>query len=170
VRIDCATLALESLSSVNVTHLEDCFDQHFGHVEYEWTPQAWRSLACVHDELVGHLSITTRTVTVGGTEVEVGGIGAVTTHAEWRRRGVAAALLDAAAGFMRKDLAVSFGLLICRAGVADVYASKGWRVISDTTRFAQPSGTATYPGLTMTLSLSDREWPRGDIDLQGLPW
>jgi aminoglycoside 2'-N-acetyltransferase I len=170
MQIDCSVHALDSLPRGDQRHLADCFQQHFGHVAYEWAPLPWRCLATVDGELVGHLAVLKRTVTAGDTPIDVGGIGAVTTHEAWRRLGVASALLDRAAHFMRDDLAVPFGLLICRPTVADVYTSSGWRVVPAETRFTQPSSTATYPGLTMTLSLRGDQWPAGDIDLQGLPW
>ncbi|MBI5289479.1 MAG: GNAT family N-acetyltransferase [Chloroflexi bacterium] len=63
-------------------------------------------MAKIDGELVGHLSIVRRTVLAGSMLVEVGGIGGVTTHELSRRRGVAAALLDRAARFMRDELGV----------------------------------------------------------------
>jgi GNAT superfamily N-acetyltransferase len=170
MQIDCRTVALESLSDDDRVHLDDCFQQHFGHVEYQWARLPWRCLASIDGVLAGHLAIIKRTVLAGSAGVEVGGIAAVTTHQDWRRHGVASALLDCAARFMRDVLAVPFGLLICRAAVSDVYAGRGWEVVPVATRFTQPSGTATYPELTMVLQLQERTWPSGDIDLRGLPW
>lgn len=170
MQIACTIITLAALPSAERRHLRDCFTTHFGHVEYQWSQQPWRCMARVDDELVGHLSIVKRTVLAGNIVVEVGGIGAVTTHDTWRRRGVAGALLDRAAQFMRDDLEVPFGLLICRPAVSDVYASRGWHSVPCETHFAQASGTASYPGLTMAVSLQQRQWPSGDVDLQGLPW
>jgi GNAT superfamily N-acetyltransferase len=170
VEIACTITDLGSLHSADHQHLVECFAQHFGHVPYAWAQQPWRCLAKIDGELVGHLSIVKRTVVAGSAVVDVGGIGGVTTHQQWRRRGVAGALLARAAQFMHEELRVPFGLLICRPAVADVYASRGWHAVPGETHFEQPSGTVTYPGLTMTLRLQRDRWPSGDVDLQGLPW
>ncbi len=143
----------------------------FGHIPWEWAERRWYGLARSDDKLVGHLSLTTRRVAAGTAQLEVVGIGGVTTHETWRRRGVALALLASAASFMRERLTCSFGLLICRAEVASVYEQAGWRTTAAPTRFEQPSGPVTYPGVTMVLPLvQDAAWPKGDIDLRGLPW
>jgi GNAT superfamily N-acetyltransferase len=172
MQIDCTTLAHDALSAADRGHLADCFNQHFGHVDYQWAGQPWCCLARVDGELVGNLAILKRTVLVGDIAVDVGGIGAVTTHEDSRGRGVAAALLDCATRAMRDKLNVAFGLLICRPAVANVYSGQGWQAVPTETHFAQPVGTVSYPGLTMIISLQNQPWPAatGDIDLQGLPW
>ncbi len=114
--------------------------------------------------------MVTREVSTGGELVRVAGIGNVMTRPEYRRRGVASAMMRAAADLMRFRLGTEFGMLICHPRVAPVYARAGWIRVEGPTRFAQASGIATYPHDTMVLKLTEREWPGGPIDLRGLPW
>lgn len=161
---------LDQLPPADRTHIDACFAHHFGRVPYTWAPMPWRVMARVDGELAGHLGVLQRTVLAGGREIPVAGIGAVTTHEAWRRRGVAAAMLNRAAEFMRDELHARFGLLICREAVSPVYERAGWHTVPGPTSFAQPAGPANYAGLTMVLRLDGGVWPRGEIELRGLPW
>jgi GNAT superfamily N-acetyltransferase len=170
VSIEASVVALTDLPTPDRTHIDACFDQHFGRVPYTWAPMPYRVMARVDGELAGHLGVLQRTVLAGGHEIAVAGIGAVTTHEAYRRRGVAAATLDRAAEFMRDDLRAPFGLLICREEVAPVYERAGWRTVPGPTSFAQPTGPTTYPRLTMVLDLGGGAWPEGEVELCGEPW
>jgi GNAT superfamily N-acetyltransferase len=161
---------LDALPPADRTHIDACFDHHFGRVPYTWATMPWRVMARVEGELAGHLGVLQRTVFAGGREIPVAGIGAVTTHEPYRRRGVAAAMLERAADFMRDELHARFGLLICREAVSPVYERAGWHMVPGPTSFSQPAGPATYAGLTMVLPLTEATWPGGESEFGGLPW
>jgi aminoglycoside 2'-N-acetyltransferase I len=109
-------------------------------------------------------------VSVGNQIIRVGGIGGVATKPEFRHRGVASAMLARAAEFMKSDLGMEFGLLLCRHEVSPVYAKVGWVIVPGPTTFTRAGVAATYPHDTMILPLSGRAWPPGPIDMLGLPW
>jgi hypothetical protein len=79
-------------------------------------------------------------------------------------------MLAHAAEFMKSDLRVEFGLLLCRHEVSPVYAKMGWIIIPGPTTFTRAGVGATYPNDTMILPLGKRVWPPGPIDMLGLPW
>ena len=150
--------------------LEDWTDAEFGHIRYQWAPSEWYVSARLDGHLAGSLTIVTRQMTAGGEPMRVAGIGNVVTKSEYRHRGVASAMLRASADHTRTRLNAEFGVLICRREVGPVYEKSGWVRVEGPTRFSQPTGAVTYPGDTMILKLTVREWPGGAIDLCGLPW
>lgn len=168
--LEIKVAAASLMSSELLRELDDWFDQQFGHIPYEWANPEWYVFARRERGLVGRLSIVQRQVSVADQQLRVGGIGGVTTKPEFRRRGIATALLLRAATFIRDELRVEFGLLLCQREVASVYARIGWVPVPGPTRFSQSPGTHSYPGDTMILRCSDRDWPPGPIDLCGLPW
>lgn len=87
-----------------------------------------------------------------------------------RNFGVASALLQSAADFMKNTLGVEFGLLLCRHEVSPVYAKLGWIIVPGRTMFTRGGVNATYTNDTMILPLADKAWRAGSIDLLGLPW
>ena len=79
-------------------------------------------------------------------------------------------MLGRAAEFMKNDLGVAFGFLLCRREVSSVYAKMGWITVAGPTTFTRAGVAATYPNETMILPLAERRWPSGPIDMLGLPW
>lgn len=149
--------------------LRDWFEEEFGRAGRWAEPDYYLTLS-VEGQLAGRLAVFDRQVSVGGEIAKVGGIGGVATKAEFRHRGVASALLSRAAAFMKDDLGVEFGYLLCRHEVSPVYAKLGWIRVPGPTTFARAGATATYPHDTMILQLTPRVWPPGAIDMLGLPW
>jgi aminoglycoside 2'-N-acetyltransferase I len=153
--------------------------------EYAWAIADWHVLAWEGDLLVGHVDITERTASVGGGELRLGGIGGVVTLQEWRKRGIASAALERAARFLRDELAVPFGLLVCDPALTPFYQELGWQTVAGPLIFDQPaffqpgldqtiSGGPTHKvtleGAIMILPCREHGWPAGLIDLCGLPW
>ncbi|HEY2663830.1 MAG TPA: GNAT family N-acetyltransferase, partial [Candidatus Binataceae bacterium] len=96
--------------------------------------------------------------------------GGVATKRAFRHQGVASAMLSRAAEFMKDDLRVEFGFLLCRHEVSPVYAKLGWIRVPGPTTFSRSGASATYPHDTMILPLALSQWPPGPIDMLGLPW
>jgi GNAT superfamily N-acetyltransferase len=175
MRAESSQIAVAIHSAIEIDsalrdELEAWDNEQFGQIPYQWAPAEWYAEARVGGRLAGALEIVTREVRVGAESARVAGIGGVKTRPEFRLRGVASAMLSAAADLMRQKLDVEFGLLICQRRVAPVYAKAGWVHVSGPTSFAQPSGIKTYPNDTMVLQLKSRQWPGGAIDLRGNPW
>jgi aminoglycoside 2'-N-acetyltransferase I len=138
--------------------------------DYEWSDVDWHVLLRVDGRLVSHAEIVERMGTVDGHPVSLGGIGGVVTLPEWRGRGLATATLERAAAFMRDDLRVAFGLLICDERMIPFYSRLGWQVVGGPLTFDQPGGKVVFDDVTMVLPCTDEDWPEGTIDLCGLPW
>jgi len=135
-----------------------------------WSEPDWHVLVRTDGQIVTNIDIVERTGTVGGQPVRLGGVGGVTTRRAWRGHGLASAALRKAAAFMRDELGVEFGLLICDDERIPFYRRLGWQVVEGPLTFDQPEGKVIFPDVTMVLQCSEREWPRGAIDLCGFPW
>jgi aminoglycoside 2'-N-acetyltransferase I len=164
----------QALTAAEKSQVSRVLDEAFAHDDfgrrYQWADNDWSLLLDVGGEVVSHVGVVERTVTVEGSPLRVGGISAVATAARWQRRGLAQQLLAKAADFMRADLRADFGLLICDEHKRPYYSRLGWHVVAGPLRVDQPQGKITMPTLTMVCPLTGRLWPTGTIDLCGLPW
>jgi aminoglycoside 2'-N-acetyltransferase I len=149
--------------------LRDWFEEEFGRAD-RWAQPDFYVILYLGDQPAGRLGVLDRKVFVAGEIIRVGGIGGVATKPEFRHRGVASAMLARAAEFMKNDLGVDFGFLLCRHEVSPVYAKIGWIIVPGPTTFTRAGVNAIYPNDTMILPVAGREWPGGAIDVMGLPW
>jgi GNAT superfamily N-acetyltransferase len=153
--------------------------------QYAWVVADWHVLGWEGDLLVSHVDITERTASVGGNELRLGGIGGVVTLEAWRKRGLASAAMQKAAEFLREELAVPFGLLVCDPALAPYYQKLGWQIVDGPLIFDQPASfqpgldqvvlrgpihKVTLEGAILVLPCREHNWPAGLIDLRGLPW
>lgn len=140
---------------------------------YQWTPaeeRPFRVLTWEDGRLVNHVAILPRTVSVGGTPVNVGGISAVMTHPDARGKGYASAAMRRAAEFIRDDMTADFGLLVCLDKRLPLYSRLGWQRIEDPAICAQESGTVTIAMNSMYLPIRGGTWPEGTVDFSGPPF
>jgi len=150
--------------------LGDWFKAEFGPRADRWRSADYYVLVNRDGQLVGRLGVLDSKVSVANEIIRVGGIGGVATKPEFRHRGVARAMLARAAEFMKSDLKIEFGLLLCRHEVSPVYAKMGWLIVPGPTTFTRVGIAATYQSDTMILPLGETAWPVGPIDMLGLPW
>lgn len=154
-------------------HLAFSGDDHADDPEFasiEWASPDWLVLGFMEDELVSQLCLHRRTIRAGGETVVVAGVGGVATHPHWQRRGLASQVLGAAAPFMREQMKVPFGLLVCADETQPVYARNGWQTVSHCLTFVQEGRRRKLDTCVMILPLGGQPWPAGEIDLLGLPW
>jgi len=137
---------------------------------YTWSNVDWHVLLSMDGEWVSHIDIIERTGAVNGQPIKLGGIGGVGTLPAWRRRGLAEAAMRAAMTFLRDELRVEFGLLICSPHMIPYYRKLGWQVVPGPLTFDQPQGQVTFADVTMILPCTQHDWPSGVIGLCGLPW
>lgn len=163
-------LRASELSPALARDVSAWFDQEFGPRPNRWRDADYYALLNVDGKPAGRLGILDAKVSVGSEIVRVGGIGGVATKPEFRHRGVASAMLSRAAEFLKDDLAVEFGFLLCRHEVSPVYAKMGWIIVPGPTEFTRAGVRALYPNDTMILRLTAKAWPVGRIDMLGLPW
>ena len=153
--------------------LHKTFGQFAQH--YEWAEQDWHILVSVDGELVSHAQIIERTGSVNGRAVTLGGIGGVVTLRDWRGKGLGSIAMKEAANFMRDQLGVEFGLLSCGGeGIRNnFYAKLGWQEVEDPMVFEQSTGQKSFDKHIKTMVLpccATYDWPKGKIDLCGLPF
>ena len=167
----CAT---RQLPAADRQRLDDMLNRAFGDDEigrqYYWSDNDWNVWLRSGDEIVSHVGIVDRTITVGGRPLRVGGVGAVATASEWRRRGYARQLMEAAAAFLRDELHVPAGLLICGEETAPYYGRLGWQTVPGPLLIDQPQGKVAMSAEIMVLLFDETPWPAGTIDLCGLPF
>lgn len=138
--------------------------------DYERRHQDRVALAFVEETLAGQAACLARTIGVGGRDVRVAGLGGIATLPEFRGRGIAAQLIEAAIETAVIDDNPTFGFLQCPPDLISYYTSIGWeQVVADV--FERNGGERTlvnYP--VMLLPLGNEPWPSGEIDLRGTRW
>jgi predicted N-acetyltransferase YhbS len=144
-------------------------DDDFGR-QYQWGGNDWNLLLKTEAEIVSHVGVVDRTITVAGRPLRVGGVGAVATAPAWQRRGYARQLMEAAAAFMRAELRMAAGLLICGDSRVPYYRHLGWQTVPGPLLIDQPQGKVEMPTNILVLLFSETSWPAGTIDLCGLPF
>jgi nodulation protein A len=155
---------LDHLAFSSVDHHDPALDG------IEWASHEWNGLGHIGGELVSQLCLLKREITVGQERVWVAGIGGVATHPHWQRHGLASQLMRAAADFIRHEMDVNFGLLICSETIRPFYEGLGWLMVADTLNFVQNNQPGTLKTCVMILKISADPFPQGVIDLRGLPW
>ena len=135
-----------------------------------WASSDYRVLIWEGDELACSVEILERLARVGEQAVRLGGISGVATWPAYRRRGLARRAMQAAMDFLRFELKVEQGLLLCRPHLAHFYQSLGWQAVPGSLAFDQPGGKGSFSDGVMVWPCQGRPWPAGPIDLCGLPW
>jgi GNAT superfamily N-acetyltransferase len=136
----------------------------------QWSEPDWMGLGFLNGKLVTQVCLPKREISVGGENVWVAGIGGMATHPDFQRKGYGLALLKAAEPFMRDELRVSFGLLICDGSVRPFYELARWHFAADALYYEQDNQRRILNTCVMILPLMDLNWLSGEIDLCGLPW
>ena len=128
----------------------------------------------VHDDaghLVSHVGVLTRGATLNGTAVQIGGIGGVSTHPDYRSRGYAAAGIKRAVDSFIENPSIAFALLVCQRNVAPYYARLGWQPFEGVLVVEQPNGRVQFTlNMPMVFPIHAEVPKSGEIDLCGAPW
>ena len=140
-----------------------------------WAEADWQQWVFEDETPVSTLKIIARTVRVGGQAVPVGGIAGVMTPPATRGKGYGSIAMRAAAGYLRDEMNVPFGLLGCHPHRTSFYERLGWRQVEAQFSYSQPDGRRDlrfpWQDVVMILPLGDVPWPPGDpVDFNGLPW
>ena len=157
--------ALDALAFSSVDQNEEP-----GFAGVEWASHDWMELGFMGDQLVSQLCLLKREIRVGETPTWVAGIGGLATDPKWQKQGFALQLLLKAKGFMKNQMGVPFGLLICSDVMQPYYARNGWKKVAQSLRYVQSGAHRVLTTCVMILPLDDQDWPAGEIDLCGLPW
>ena len=139
---------------------------------YEWSAPTWSVMVKANQRVVTHAGIVYRVIQVGDVRVPVGGISGVRTLDEWRGHGYARAALANAVAFVAVWLWAPFAVVLCPRTDTAFYEHLGWRMVDAPIWSDQPTGRVSLANeMPMILPCQGAaEWPRGSLDLCGLPW
>jgi aminoglycoside 2'-N-acetyltransferase I len=143
-------------------------DPEFSSVQ--WASHDWMVLGFLDGELVTQLCLPKREITVGSEKVWVAGIGGMATHPDYQHKGYGSALLRATESFMRDEIRVPFGLLICADSTRPFYELARWQHVANALYYRRENKKLILHTSVMILKLNDQQWPAGEIDLCGSPW
>ncbi|MFE5770577.1 GNAT family N-acetyltransferase [Streptomyces sp. NPDC056485] len=134
-----------------------------------WLPKKEHFGITLDGRLVAHTGLLRIPVSVGGTGIEVVGVGGVAVAADVRGRGLARLVMAAALDHAR-TMGPRHGLLFCRPPLVALYRRLGWRVLERDVGVEQPGGPVTMPLRTMWTPLHDgADWPTGAVRLHSYP-
>ncbi len=144
----------------------------FGDLTHQltWRPKHLHFVLYADEKPVSHVGLLRHEVKVGDEPVKVAGVGGVVTVPAVQKQGVARKLMQHAARFMDTEWDVDAGLLFCLPKMEAYYARLGWQTIDGPVIVDQPTGRVASPLLVMVLTFHNQAWPKGEVDLQSLPW
>jgi GNAT superfamily N-acetyltransferase len=163
-------MAADNISPEMKDRLDRAYRREFGWDQMIYDASRWFVIGTLDGHLAGQVGILERRISVDDDPLRIGGIHGVITEPEYRRRGVASALMKRAVGFIGDELRLPFALLTCQPRVEEFYKRLGWETTKESCTFTQPSGPRSCGGLTMVIECGKTSWPPGKIDLRGLPW
>ena len=143
-------------------------DPEFSRIQ--WASPDWMVFGFLHGELVTQLCIPKREILIGSEKIWVAGVGGMVTHPNHHHKGYGSALLKATETFMRDELQVPFGLLICADETQPFYKLARWQRTADLLYYHQDNQRRILKTCVMILQLEKQTWHAGEIDLCGLPW
>jgi GNAT superfamily N-acetyltransferase len=146
------------------------FSGEDGDPDVQWAAHDWMALGWLDGELVSQLCLLKREIRIGTGRVWIAGVGGVATHPQRQKQGLASQLMRASETFMRDEIRVPFGLLVCADETRPFYEKNDWKFVADEVIFIQNDEQKKLKTCVMILLLSDQSWPPGKIDLCGLPW
>jgi predicted GNAT family N-acyltransferase len=121
--------------------------------------------------LVSYVGLLTRTGSLDGSVVRIGGIGSVKTHPRMEGRGYASAAIRLAMATLNDEHRVAFSLLVCRAHLLPFYRRFGWLDFAGRVFVEQAAGRVEFTiNRTMVLPGLSSAPRDGTIDLNGPPW
>lgn len=144
-------------------------DPEFSNI-HSWASPDWMALGFLNKELVTQLSIPKRKIMVGLERIWVAGIGGMATRPNHHHKGYGSALLKATETFMRNEIRVPFGLLICADSTRPFYELARWQHVANLLFYQQENQKHRLHTSVMILQLGNQTWPAGEIDLCGSPW
>jgi GNAT superfamily N-acetyltransferase len=137
----------------------------------EWAMSStWYVMGRLDGKLVSQIGIVDRTIHAGGQSLTVAGVGGVATHPEFRQRGFAGVLLNAAKEHMRQRQCYDFAMLFCSSHRLPFYTRGGFCQVQNPVYVLESGKRILFEDNKMVLPLSGKPWPEGEIDVNGRSW
>ena len=149
---------------------DDGIDDDPEFASIQWSSPDWMGLGFLNGELVTQLCLPKRAIIIGAEKVWVAGIGGMATHPSHQHKGYGSELLEATESFMRDEMQVPFGLLICANETRPFYELARWQFAADALYYHQDQQRKILKTSVMILQLKNQTWHAGTIDLCGSPW
>ena len=142
-----------------------------GVAELAWRPKDRHVGAIVAGELVAVGGVAVAPVEIAGHGTrEVVGVGGVVVAPAWRRRGVGLAVMDAV-GALADTAGPDWAMIFCREELVGLYERRRYHRIADPVWVDQPEERIVMPLPAMWRPVRPgATWPRGRVDLRGLPF
>lgn len=157
--------------------LVTCFPadaQIFAHTRaWHGSAPSWSIVLLEHEQVIAHVGIVERTITVEQTAIRVAGIQNVFVLPEYRGQGLVDTILTSA---MQEALRAEMdsGLLFCLPVLAKVYTRCGWTTINPAEVIRIDEGgqalSALGKNIAMYYPLHRHDFPQGVIYLNGNDW
>lgn len=139
--------------------------------QIEWIESAdWHMLIWQDELLVGHVEFSERIINIDSTAIKVGCIGGVCTDPSMRGKGLASVLLKKANEYLKTNLDLEYAILLTSNELEAFYNKFGYTIVKTPCLMEQKVGKVNFEDIVMVLPLKDKSWPKGIIDLCGLPW
>ncbi len=157
--------------------LVKCFPKD---VEFFSRSRAWHGCAPSYSvfvldgaEVIAHLGVVERRVTVGGEPVDVAGLQNVCVLPEHRGRGLCREVVSAAMDEASRR-GLDCGLLFCSTELIPVYERCGWQLLTDRAAVRVDSDSREKPlpegNVPMWYPLRMSVFPEGGVHLGGNDW
>lgn len=150
--------------------LSRCFETDFGDRSFFMQRPHLRLVLRDGDRIIGHMALAFRSVRLGDRLIPVVGLCDVATASEYRGKGLASTLLQAAIAQARQSPAEFFMLF----GVAGLYGAAGFQSAANPLIFVDMQGARTgaikheLALSLMVLSLNDKIWDQSaPLDMLG---
>ncbi len=150
---------------------EKAFGGDDGEDQLEWIEKAdWHVLIWEEELLAGHVEFSERTIAVNSNPIKVACIGGVCTDPSMRGKGLASALLKKAHEYIEINLGLEYAVLLTDFDLPTFYNKSGYTVIDSLCLMEQKVGKVEFNEVVMVFPFNNKPWPKGTIDLCGLPW
>ena len=137
------------------------------------SPPSFSAVVVEGEEVIAHLGVVQRRITIGDAPADVAGIQNVAVLPEHRGKGLTRKMLTAAVDeALQRHL--DYGLLFCEPKTIPVYARCGWLELPDQPLVRIDSDEQEKPllpgNLPMWFPLAKRAFPAGTVHLGGNDW
>ncbi len=136
----------------------------------EWDSVELHCFGLLDKRMVSHAGLVEREILIAGQPFTAAGVGGVCTHPDFQRRGYAHRIMEEIRRAILADPRAHLGLLFCDPEMVPYYTSCGWEQRTDPLYAVQFGRRVLFHARYMLLFKPGIAIPRGETDIQALPW